>query len=70
MLILTRKLNEEIRISDDIVIKVVRLQGNQVSIGIEAPKNVVVHREEVYQRIQSEQGVRVQDFEPLKVVEA
>lgn len=56
MLILTRKIGEEIRISDDIVIKVMRLQGNQVSIGIEAPKSVSVHREEIYTRIQSEQN--------------
>lgn len=54
MLVLTRKLGEKIRINDDITISVVELDGRHVKIGVEAPKNISVHREEVYQRIQEE----------------
>ena len=46
MLILSRKVEESIRISDDIVIKIVRLSGNQVKIGIEAPAHMTVSRSE------------------------
>ncbi|HEX2866337.1 MAG TPA: carbon storage regulator CsrA [Ignavibacteriales bacterium] len=51
MLILTRKLNEEIRINGDIVIKIVTLSDNQVKIGIEAPPEVKILRGEVYQKV-------------------
>jgi carbon storage regulator len=54
MLVLTRKLEECIRINDNIKITVVEIEGKHVKLGIEAPKNVTVHREEVYQRIQEE----------------
>ncbi len=54
MLILTRKLGESITIGDDIKISVLGVHGRQVRLGIEAPMNVVVHREEVYVRIQQE----------------
>ena len=54
MLILTRRVGEVIRIGDDIAITVVKIKGNQVSIGIKAPDDVPVHREEIYQRIQQE----------------
>ena len=54
MLILTRKLGESITIGDDIKISVLGVHGRQVRLGIEAPLNVVVHREEVYVRIQEE----------------
>lgn len=53
MLILTRKNNESIVINDDIKITILGVKGMQVRIGIDAPKNVQVHREEIYQRIQS-----------------
>jgi carbon storage regulator len=46
VLIITRKLNQTIKITDDIVIKVVRITGNQVKLGIEAPDHIRVHREE------------------------
>ncbi|MDT8311904.1 MAG: carbon storage regulator CsrA [Methylophaga sp.] len=54
MLILTRRVGEKLIINDDIVIEVVGLKGNQVSVGIDAPKSVSVHREEIYDRIQAE----------------
>lgn len=54
MLILTRKLGESITIGDDIKISVLGVHGRQVRLGIEAPPSVVVHREEVYVRIQNE----------------
>ena len=52
MLVLTRKIGEVIRINDDITMTVLAVKNNQVRIGVEAPKDVQVHREEVYQRIQ------------------
>lgn len=53
MLILTRKVGESINIGDDITITILGVSGQQVRIGINAPKNVAVHREEIYQRIQA-----------------
>lgn len=52
MLVLSRKFNENIVIGDDIVIKVVRLEGDVVKLGIQAPASVSVHRQEVYDEIQ------------------
>lgn len=54
MLLLTRRIGESIIIGDDIEIKVMDIRGSQVKIGIEAPKHISVHREEVYERIQEE----------------
>lgn len=54
MLILTRRLGEKLMIGDDIMIIVLGIKGNQVRIGVEAPKEVEVHREEIYERIRSE----------------
>lgn len=51
MLILTRRINETIKVADEIDIKVLGIKGNQVRIGINAPKAISVHREEIYQRI-------------------
>ncbi|HEM8140121.1 TPA: carbon storage regulator CsrA [Providencia rettgeri] len=56
MLILTRRVSEEVMIGDDIKIKILGVKGNQVRIGIEAPKDVAVHREEIYQRILAEKS--------------
>ncbi|NLH49778.1 MAG: carbon storage regulator CsrA [Myxococcales bacterium] len=57
MLILTRKSGEMIAIGDDIKIYIQEVRGNQVKIGIKAPSDVTVHREEVYLRIQEENRV-------------
>ena len=54
MLILTRKLGEKITIGDDITITLVEIKGTQVKLGIEAPKHVEIHRQEVYERIRQE----------------
>lgn len=54
MLILTRRAGETLMIGDDVTITVLGVKGNQVRIGVNAPKNVAVHREEIYQRIQQE----------------
>ena len=52
MLVLSRRVNEAIRINDDITIVVVDIRGDKVRLGIEAPKDVPVHRQEVYDAIQ------------------
>ncbi len=56
MLILTRRLQEKIYINDNIEVTVLGIYGKQVRIGITAPKEVSVHREEIWQRIQDEQA--------------
>lgn len=51
MLILTRRINEVLKIGDDVDVVVLGVQGNQVRLGIDAPRDVEVHREEIYDRI-------------------
>jgi carbon storage regulator len=54
MLILTRRAGETLIIGDDVSVTVLGVKGNQVRLGVNAPKDVSVHREEIYQRIQNE----------------
>jgi carbon storage regulator len=56
MLILTRRVGEAVMIGDDVSITVLDVKGHQVRLGIDAPRSVAVHREEVYQRIKLEQA--------------
>ena len=54
MLILTRRVGESLMIGDEVTVTVLGVKGNQVRVGVNAPKSVSVHREEIYQRIASE----------------
>ncbi len=54
MLILTRRVGETLMVGDEVTVTVLGVKGNQVRIGVNAPKDVSVHREEIYQRIQRE----------------
>ena len=53
MLILTRRVGETLMIGDDITVTVLGVKGNQVRVGVNAPRDVAVHREEIYQRIRA-----------------
>ncbi|MFM1551176.1 MAG: carbon storage regulator CsrA [Lentisphaeria bacterium] len=64
MLVLTRRCNETIVIANDIEVKVLKIQGNQVHLGIDAPRSVTVYREEVYRRVVSENKVAVRESTP------
>jgi carbon storage regulator len=54
MLILTRRVGESVRIGTEVTVTVLEVKGSQVRIGVDAPKNVAVHREEIYERIKRE----------------
>jgi len=54
MLILTRRVGESLKVGDDVTVTVLGIKGNQVRVGIAAPKSVAVHREEIYERIKAE----------------
>ena len=71
MLILTRKSDESIVIGNNIQIKILKIQGNQVHIGIEAPKDISVYRQEIYEQIRKENAKAVQPAsdERIKLLE-
>lgn len=64
MLVLSRKKNESIVINNDIIIVVVEIRGDKVRLGIEAPKDISVHRQEVYEAIQRERARDRDQIEP------
>ena len=70
MLILTRRVGEAIKIGNDTTITVLGIQGGQVRIGFDAPKDVSVHREEIYTRIQQEKDPNYVAPEPSIIPEA
>ena len=53
MLILTRRVGESVKIDDDITVSVLEIKGNQIRLGVDAPKEVTVHREEIYLRVKA-----------------
>lgn len=58
MLILTRRVGEVVRVGDDVTIAILGIKGNQTRVGIDAPKEVAVHREEIYHKIQDEKMLK------------
>jgi carbon storage regulator len=60
MLILTRRVGETLMIGNDVTVTVVAVNGNQVRIGVNAPKDVQVHREEIYERVQKEKAQQLE----------
>ena len=69
MLILTRKLGERITIGDNIVITLLEITGSQVRLGIEAPKGISIHRQEIYERIR-QQNLRASEVTASDLSEA
>lgn len=65
MLILTRKVSEKIMLGDDVTITVLGVRGNQVRIGIIAPNNISVHREEIFLKIKAEKGTPYERKPPV-----
>lgn len=55
MLILTRRIGERLRINDEVIVTILEIKGNQIRIGVSAPKDIAVHREEIYRKSSPEQ---------------
>lgn len=70
MLILTRRVGEALMIGDSVTVTVLGIKGNQVRIGVHAPKDVGVHRQEIYERIQHEKDDNAGNNEPHAVATA
>jgi carbon storage regulator len=70
MLVLTRKLGEVIRVGDTVTVRVLEVKGNQVRLGVEAPAEVRIYREEIYRAIRKESEERAGDAEPLGAIDA
>ncbi len=64
MLILTRRVGEALVIGQDVTVTVLGVKGNQVRLGVNAPREVAVHREEIYERIHKERNVQVLERKP------
>ena len=56
MLILTRRIGETLMVGDEVTVTVLGVKGNQVRLGVNAPKEIAIHREEIYERVKAEQG--------------
>lgn len=69
MLILTRRVGETLMIGDEVTVTVLGVKGNQVRIGVNAPRDVAVHREEIYERIKREQSPQTADFASAPAME-
>ena len=69
MLILTRKLGERINIGDNIIITLVEIKGHQIKLGIDAPKNIAIHRHEIYESIRRA-NVESSDVRDADLIEA
>lgn len=64
MLILTRRIGETLMVGDEVTVTVLGVKGNQVRLGVNAPKDVAVHREEIYDKINQQKGAHANDNEP------